>query len=86
MMESYVDKIASTEDEVLLMATLSHGRASGDGAALPLTRPQDQSAFTWGFSLTGPLVNRAGAGVLTHKEIDKRFVWTFHSATQVDSH
>lgn len=83
MMESYVDKIASMEDEVLLMAALSHGRALGDGAAPPLSRPQDQAVLTWGFSLTGPPANRAGAGALAHREIHKRFGWTFHSATQL---
>lgn len=73
MMESYVDKIASREDEVLLMAALSHGRASGDGAALPLSRPKDQAVLTWGFSLTGPPVNRAGAGALAHREMHEGF-------------
>lgn len=46
MVKSYIDKIASMEDEVLMMAALSHGRASGDVAALPLSRSEDQAALT----------------------------------------
>lgn len=82
-MDSYVDKIASMEDEVLLLAALNHGRAWKCVSFLRVMEgarccPGHRIRLcSQGLLTDRASVNRAGAGALALGEMDKGFGWSF---------